>query len=103
MPMRELQTILRGLRKRPAYPAAVIAILALAVGVNSVIFSATQAVVLRPFPVRHLEELVDVGRSDPTFGAHYGLNPAELFDLESRHDLFAAIGGYRRVDANITG
>jgi predicted permease len=94
---------LRSLRKSPGYTAATILILALAIGVNGVIFSAAEAVVLRPFAVPHIDDLVDVGRSDPTFGAHYGLNPAELYDLETRHDLFDAVAGYRSIDMNVTG
>ncbi|MEO7085329.1 MAG: ABC transporter permease [Gemmatimonadaceae bacterium] len=101
--MRDLAIVLRSLRNSYGFTTAIIATLALAIGANTIIVSAVEAVVLRPFPVPGIERVLDIGLYDPRFAAHYGLNPAETFDLETRTDLFDAVGGYRTVDVNLTG
>jgi putative ABC transport system permease protein len=55
---------LRNLLKAPGYTSAVVATLALVVGANSAIFSAVYAVLLRPLPIAHPEQLVISWASD---------------------------------------
>jgi len=50
----------RSLSKSPAFSAVIIAIIALAIGANTAIFSVLQAVVLRPLPFAEPERLVRV-------------------------------------------
>jgi predicted permease len=52
---------LRGLRKHPAVTAAAIISLALAIGANTAAFSLLDALILRPLPVDHPEQLVYLG------------------------------------------
>ncbi len=101
--MHELNLVVRSLRKSLGFATAVVITLALAIGANTVIFSAVEAVLLHPFPVRHLDRLVAIGAYDAGNGAHYGLNPANLFALEKRRDLFDAVAGYASLDVNLTG
>ena len=58
--MQELRLALRALRKRPGFSLVVIATFALAIGVNTAIFSVVNAVLLKPLPYRHPEQLVGV-------------------------------------------
>jgi predicted permease len=58
--MQELRLALRALWKRPGFSLVVIATFALAVGVNTAIFSVVNAVLLKPLPYRHPEQLVGV-------------------------------------------
>jgi len=58
--MQELLLALRALRKRPGFSLVVIATFALAIGVNTAIFSVVNAVLLKPLPYRHPEQLVGV-------------------------------------------
>jgi predicted permease len=61
------------------------------------------SVLLRPLPVAHIDRLVALGRRNPLLNSHGGLQAAEVFSLEDRHDLFDALAGYRSVNLNLTG
>ena len=60
---RDLRYAVRSLRSRPAFTLTVIATLALGIGANTAIFTLVDALVLRPLPVAHPDQLVIV--SDP--------------------------------------
>src|SRR5437016_1883154 len=60
----DLRYAMRSLKSRPAFTLTVIATLALGIGANTAIFTLVDALVLRPLPVPHPEQLVIV--SDPT-------------------------------------
>src|SRR5438477_3664541 len=60
---RDLRYAIRSLQSRPAFTLTVIATLALGIGANTAIFTLVDALVLRPLPVSHPEQLVIV--SDP--------------------------------------
>jgi hypothetical protein len=57
---RDFRYAVRALLRAPTFAATVIAILALGIGANSVIFSAVDAVLLRDAPVSDPDTLVDV-------------------------------------------
>ena len=61
--VRDLRFGVRSLRSRPAFTVTVIATLALGIGANAAIFTLVDALMLRPLPVAHPEQLVIV--SDP--------------------------------------
>src|SRR5436190_16345273 len=60
----DLRYSLRALRKRPSFAAGTILVLALAVGVNTAVFSLINALLLQPLPVRAPGELAFIYHSD---------------------------------------
>ena len=78
--------------------------LALGIGANTAIFTIVNAVVLRPLPYRNAGELVRVTSELTKFGARdTGTAALELFDYQSRTDLFSGVAGLYPVNANVTG
>ncbi len=62
--VRDLRYAIRSLANRPVFALTVIATLALGIGANTAIFTLVDALLLRPLPVAHSEQLVIA--SDPT-------------------------------------
>jgi putative ABC transport system permease protein len=56
--LRDLALAVRQLRRAPAFAAAVVATLALAIGANAAVFSVIQAVLLAPPPYREPDRLM---------------------------------------------
>ncbi|HKF46703.1 MAG TPA: ABC transporter permease [Terracidiphilus sp.] len=89
----------RFLRKSPGFSLAVIVTLALGIGANSAVFSAIDAIVLRPLAFPHGDELVRIyqhdiqGRNANTFVA-----PQRLEDWNRMTATFSGITGYYKDD-----
>ena len=89
----------RLMRRAPGFSAAVILTLALGIGANSAVFSAIDAVLLRPLPFPHSEELVLVRQYEPagknpnTFVA-----PVRLHDWSRMNSTFRGLTGYYTED-----
>ncbi|MBV8856410.1 MAG: ABC transporter permease [Acidobacteria bacterium] len=102
-----LQDVRYGLRmlwKNPGFTAVVVLTLALGIGANTAIFSVVDAVLLRPLPFPHPEQIVLV-RDDLTGRQmeNVGLSVPELKDLQQSADVFEEVAGVWPVDANLTG
>lgn len=57
---RNVRSSLRQIRRQPAFAAAVVATLGLAIGANTAIFSLVNALLLRPFPFHDPDQLVEI-------------------------------------------
>ncbi len=85
----------RFLRKAPGLSAAVILTLALGIGANTAVFSAIDAVILRPLPFPQGDQLMTIeqydtkGKSPVTFTA-----PIRLEDWNRLNHTFQALTGY---------
>lgn len=99
----DIRAAVRSLRNSRLFALSVVGTLALGIGATTVIVSAVEAVLLRPLPAPDLDRVVTIGRRATDLDLHYGMQAAEVFGLEQRRDLFAAIAGFRSVDLNLTG
>ena len=100
-----LKFALRLMRKTPAFSAAIILTLALGIGANSAVFSAIDAVLLKPLPFPNGDELMQVwqytpqSKSPQTFAA-----PRRLEDWNRMNSTFQAMTGYfTEEDSEVSG
>jgi putative ABC transport system permease protein len=93
----------RFIRRHPSFAVTVILTLALGIGANSAVFSAIDAIVLRPLGFPHGDELVEIhqkdlqGRSPETLVA-----PVRLEDWNRLNSTFQTISGYYTEDVSYT-
>ena len=93
--MSDVRYAVRRLRHTPGFAAAAIITLALGIGANSAIFSAVNAVMLRPLPFKDPERLVMLWESNPERGwVNETAAPANMFDWKEQVRAFEDIGGY---------
>ena len=64
--LQDLRYASRNMLRKPAITFIVVASLALGIGANMALFSIAYPVLLRPLPVSHPEQLVELLRSTPT-------------------------------------
>ncbi|HTS68704.1 MAG TPA: permease prefix domain 1-containing protein, partial [Terriglobia bacterium] len=90
---------LRGMRKSPGFTATVILTLALGIGANSAVFSAIDAVLLRPLPFPSAAELTRLAQTGPRVDQPF-VAPVRLEDWNRLNGTFAGITGYYGEDAS---
>ncbi|MGA2851136.1 MAG: ABC transporter permease [Terracidiphilus sp.] len=97
------QAAWRFLRKSPTFSIAVILTLALAIGANSAVFSAIDAVVLRPLPYPDGDQLAVLYQHDAIGrDANRFVAPVRLEDWNRMNSTFQAISGYYLDDLSET-
>jgi len=85
----------RFMRKSPSFSLTVILTLALGIGANSAVFSAIDAILLRPLPYPDGDRLMRLTQSSYTKGGQWGfVAPVRLQDWNRMASTFAAITGY---------
>ena len=92
---RDLRHAARLLWKNPAFTAVTLVALALGIGANTVIFSAFDAVLLRPLPYAEPDGIVTVWDSFPQQGVKkIGVTYANFVDLKERSRVFDPLALY---------
>jgi putative ABC transport system permease protein len=92
----------RMLLKTPALTAIVILALALGIGANTAIFSVINAVVLRPLPYDHAEQLLFLNERSPVLD-EMSISYPNFTDWRDQNHVFQKIGVYNRNSYNLTG
>ena len=102
-----LQDIRYGLRllaKSRGLTVVIVLTLALGVGANTALFSVVDAVLLRPLPFTHPEQLVAVKADMHGLNlADLGMSQPELRDLQQNSGVFEDISAVWPINSNITG
>jgi len=95
---------LRALRKNPGFATTVILILAIAIGASTAIFSAFDALVLRPLPYRNPDQLVAITEDFKRFDiTGMQLAAVEVDDLREMTRSFSHLAGIRSGEFVLTG
>lgn len=99
-----LRYTLRQFKNSPGFFAIAVAALALGIGANSAIFSAVQAVLLKPLPYADPSRLVMVWEDAAFIGfAHNTPAPANYVDWRKQNQVFTDMLALRYETASITG
>jgi hypothetical protein len=95
--LRNIRLALRGMRRTPGFAAAVVLTLALGIGANSAVFSAIDAVLLRPLPFPDGDRLVQLLQTHEGAGKTR-IAPVRLRDWNRLNTTFDGIAGYVTSD-----
>jgi len=100
----DLQYASRQLLKNKGFFAVAAVTLALGIGANTAIFSAVNSVLLRPFPYRQPDRLVDMWCTVPAKGIpKMGCALPDLREIAARNHSLETVANYYWGDINITG
>src|SRR5947208_953842 len=98
-----VKSAMRFLRKSPSFSATIVLTLALGIGANSAVFSAIDAILLRPLPFPQGDELLRLEQFNPRAKGQGGfLAPVRLEDWNRTNTTFQAIAGYYTGDESET-
>ena len=100
--LNDLRYAVRMLAKSPAFSLIAILTLGLAIGANSAIFSVVNAVLLRPLPYPHSEQLVRVFGKQPQLDLAPN-SPANFLEWKEENQVFERIGTYVGQGFNLLG
>src|SRR5271157_5813815 len=95
---------LRMLAKSPGFTAVAVLTLALGIGVNTVIFSAVYAVLLKPLPFRDSDRLVFIQKQNPPRGwVRNPISPAEILAWRNESGVFEDVAAFTQSSCVLTG
>ena len=93
---------LRMLGKAPGLTAIVVITLALGIGVNSSIFSVLNGWLLRPLPVPHPEQIVDLAKEAGEESGGSRISYLDMIDFRNQTDVFSEVLGYDSGSAGLS-
>jgi putative ABC transport system permease protein len=100
----DVRYAIRMLLKQPAIALIAIVTLALGIGANTAIFSAVNAVLIRPLPYPDPERLVTIWERRTAEGTDDNVvSPADFYDWARMQSSFAAIAAYSSSSGDLTG
>jgi putative ABC transport system permease protein len=96
---------LRMLRKNPGFASVAVLTLALRIGVNTAIFSALNATILRPLPYKNPKQLVMVWGIEPRGCCRHGgmvFSPPNFLDVKDQNRVFENMGTFDGMSFTLT-
>ena len=94
----------RMLRRNPGFTAVAVLALALGIGANTAIFSVVYAVVLKPLPYAHAEQLFNVFQAKPQDGVTgTGWSYLNYTELRDHNDVLSDTTGAQKHQLTLTG
>jgi len=88
--LQDLKYAMRGLVKRPAFAALIVATLALGIGANTAMFSIVNSVLFRPLPYERPTELVYMYGAFRQ-GSQAMVSPPDYLDYRERNSVFSSL------------
>jgi predicted permease len=93
---------IRSLVRQPAFASFAILTLALGIGANAAIFSAVDAVLLRPLPYPNPDRIVSLNSDWRKSGLHGTVSAPDLHDWHDRSRSFAAMAYYSGGETSVS-
>ena len=97
----DLHFALRMLRKSPGFTAVAVLTLALGIGANTAIFSVVNAVLIRPLPYPHPEQIMYVMETFPSGTGT--VSAPNYLDWREQNQSFSALAIFSAEGVNLTG
>ena len=101
--LQDVRIAVRGYLSKPLFTIVVLAILALAIGANSAIFTVVNAVLLRPLDYPNATALVSVSGRDRVTQRRRSISPPNYFDLKDQARSFSGVAAYWSPSVNLSG
>ncbi|MEO5618297.1 MAG: ABC transporter permease [Candidatus Eisenbacteria bacterium] len=100
--LQDLRYALRALRRTPGYTAVVVAVMALGIGLNTMVFTMVYGVLYRPMPLPESARLAYFEHFDAKHDNDQGLSFKMFRDLRTRLKSVERLGGYWDHNAFVT-
>jgi len=100
--MQDVRYAFRQVYKAPGFAATAIVTLALAIGVTTAVFTVIDAVMIRPLPFDHPEEIFYLQTNSPQGYLQPSSYP-EYLEWRRENEVFSALAGYSSGSANFEG
>src|SRR5688500_19683680 len=92
--LKDIRYGIRSLLTRPGFTAIAVITRALGIAANTAIFSIVNAVLFRPRPVAHPEQLVELYTGDVRNPYHTSTYP-DFLVFREQHEVFSGLAAYR--------
>jgi predicted permease len=100
----DIRYAIRMMRRQPGVAAIAVFTLALGIGANTAIFSAVNAVLLRPLPYPEPEQLLTLWEKRPSEGVDDNVvSPGDFYDWARMQSSFSAMAAHVSASGDLTG